>query len=129
MRRDAIPLPIRVSYFVGIPLSCSLALLRSCWVVLPRLFSGQSDYTLGVHDPALWARLHAYLLVFGTIPAGFGLFAGLASLRRWPDEWWAWIGAITNGGFVLVAINLYWVLMRQGFFGFVLSALPRFLDV
>lgn len=119
----------RASYTIGIPLASALALLRVSWAVLPELFRGRGEYALGVHDPALWSRLHAYLLVGGTIPGCLGLLGGLRCLRSDPSDGWAWVGAVTNGAFVLVALDLYLALARQGYFSFVLSALPRFLDV
>lgn len=120
---------VRTSYSIGIPLVTSLGLLRASRVLLPALFRGQGDYALGLHDPGLWAKLHAYLLVGGALPALVGLLAGLASLRHRFHDAWAWVGAVTNGAFVLVAMELFWVLARDGYFGFIISALPRFLDV
>lgn len=125
---DVAPL-VRASYFIGIPLATSLGLLRAGRALLPALFRGQGDYALGLHDPGLWAKLHAYLLAAGALPALVGLLAGLVSLKLRSDDVWAWVGAVTNGAFVLVAMDLFWVLTQDGYFGFIISALPRFLDV
>lgn len=125
---DVAPL-VRASYSIGIPLATSLGLLRASRALLSACFRGQGDYALGFHDPGLWAKLHAYLLMAGALPALVGLVAGLASLKLRFDDVWGWVGAVTNGAFVLVAMDLIWVLTRDGYFGFIISALPRFLDV
>lgn len=120
---------VRVSYAIGLALFGALAMLRTGHGLLPWWFDGKTDYARGVHDPALWARLHAYLLMAGFAPAVVGLVLGLVALRRRVDDVWTWIAVVSNGSFVLVALQLGVVLAREGFVSFVLDALPRFLDV
>ncbi len=120
---------VRVSYAIGLTLVASLALLRAGHVVLPWWFDGRADRARGVHDAAVWATLHAYLLIAGFVPAVTGLVLGLLALRRRVDDVWTWVAVASNGSFVLVALQLAAVLAREGFVSFVFDALPRFLDV
>lgn len=120
---------VRISYAIGFALAGSLALLRVGRTLLPWWFSGSSDYARGVHDPALWATLHAYLLVAGLVPALVALVLGSAALRRRADDVWTWAAVVSNASFAIVALQLVVVLTRSGFVGYVLDALPRFLDV
>ena len=119
----------RISYSTGVPAVAALALLRVAHTVLPAVHHAPEDYSLGVHDSALWAALHAYLLVGGALPCLVGLAMGVWAVKLRPDDTWGWVGCVTNGAFVVVAGELGWVLARQGYFAYVLSALPRFLDV
>ncbi len=120
---------VRWSYSIGIVLIGPLAMLRASHLLMPRLFQGEHDYDRGLHDPGLWAAFHAYLLFAGFVPALIGLAAGIKGLARRPSEIWAWVGVVSNAAFVLVAAQLYLLLLREGFFSFVLRALPRFVDV
>jgi hypothetical protein len=119
----------QLSYSIGLSLIVPLALLRAGHLVMPWWLRGQHDYDRGVHDPSLWAAFHAYLLFAGFLPAILGLGAGFKGLARRPADVWAWVGVISNGAFSLVAVRLYSLLFHEGFFSFVLSSLPKFVDV
>ncbi|MFN7954562.1 MAG: hypothetical protein U0610_22760, partial [bacterium] len=69
------------------------------------------------------------LLVAGLVPALVALVLGSAALRRRADDVWTWAAVVSNASFAIVALQLVVVLTRSGFVGYVLDALPRFLDV
>jgi hypothetical protein len=128
MRRRGAEWAIRTSYTIGVVLVAALLALRLSHGLLPWWFDGVRDYDRGVHDPSVWVAFYAYLLFFGLLPALLGLVLAALSLRGGPDPW-SWVGLVLNGAFALLSLRLYLVLAREGFFEFVLTAMPRFIDV
>ncbi len=77
----------------------------------------------------LWAQRYSYLLFFGLPAAIAGVTCAMVAIRQESRDPAIWVALVLNTVFVLTSARLYAILFDQGFFGFVLSALPRFVEV